>query len=494
MKSWIAVCFFVTCLTTSAADRKALDETIRMLSKEQAQLKYDAKEIPACVLQGLGRWTQTRFIIINWNESFPPVEDIRHTGDGQYRMLFFAKLSPDKTLLCFQNNTGIGAAYHGLVFVGQNKTCDVMYQFTFAGPVWSMEDLRSAIIENTRYQLERDRETGERQGGAETSKRRNPESTSSPKVAVAPRKQSISKEGVWRARLLDAAAIRIRHLNPMVMTYSVVRPQDIRQIWNEETSFSRGSSQFQQLNAIFRTISLAPATEADARSGDFRYWISGFDANGKQSVEVFVDGSIDYVVAGANVLSLERQEKMRRMLRSLVWEKRAQNQLARHDGTKPQSVRQSDYLSPSKQKRLTRSANTGDSAAALVLADYYAAVDKKPGVREHFLKLAVRSGSKTAYDALIAFYVQPGGIFRPHKALALRRDRFRRYASAPNIDDKTWAYQSALKFKHSTEADDAPQRRELLRIAAALGSRKAAQEIAESAQERVSRVSVSESN
>jgi len=172
----------------------------------------------------------------------------------------------------------------------------------------------------------------------------------------------------------------------------------------------------------------------------------------------------------------------------------AQNQLAGRDGTKPRSLRQLDYLSPSKQKCLTKSANAGDSAAALVLADHYALVDKKPGAREHFLQLAVRSGSKTAYDALIAFYVQPGGILRSHEALALRRDRFRRYASASNIDDKTWAYQSSLKFKHSTDANDAPRRRELLRIAAALGSRKAAQEIAESAQERVSRVSVSESN
>jgi hypothetical protein len=156
--------------SAGAADRKALDETVRMLSKEQAQLKYDVKEIPACVLQGLGRWTQTRFVIINWNQSFPPVEDISHTGDGQYRMLFFARLSPDKTLLCFQNNTGVGAAYHGLVFVRQNETCDMMYQFAFAGPVWSMKDLRSAIIENANYQLERDRQAAERQGGTETSR------------------------------------------------------------------------------------------------------------------------------------------------------------------------------------------------------------------------------------------------------------------------------------------------------------------------------------
>jgi hypothetical protein len=157
-------------ISQPTASRKVLDEAIRMLPKEQAQLQYDVKEIPACVLQGLGRWTQTRFVIINWNQSFPPVEDISHTGDGQYRMLFFARLSPDKTLLCFQNNTGVGAAYHGLVFVRQNEACDMMHEFAFAGPVWSMKDLRSAVIENAKYQLERDRLTDERQGRTETSR------------------------------------------------------------------------------------------------------------------------------------------------------------------------------------------------------------------------------------------------------------------------------------------------------------------------------------
>jgi hypothetical protein len=170
MKSWITACLFFASLTTWAADRTALDEAIRMLSKEQPQLKYDVKEIPACVLQGLGRWTQTRFVIINWNQSFPPVEDISHTGDGQYRMLFFARLSPDKTLLCFQNNTGVGAAYNGLVFVRQNETCEILYQFVFDGPVWSIKDLRSAIIESAKYQLERDRHADEKHGGTEASR------------------------------------------------------------------------------------------------------------------------------------------------------------------------------------------------------------------------------------------------------------------------------------------------------------------------------------
>lgn len=173
-------------------------------------------------------------------------------------------------------------------------------------------------------------------------------------------------QDAWRARLANAAVIRIRHLNALVMTYSVVRPQDIKQIWDEETSFSRGTSQFQQLNAIFSKISLTPAIEADARSGDFRYWISGFDVKGKLCVEVFIDGSIDYVLAGSKVLTLERQETMRRMLRSLAWEKRVQKQLAGRHGTKPRSFRHGDHQSPSKQKRVIHSAYPGNSAAALV--------------------------------------------------------------------------------------------------------------------------------
>jgi hypothetical protein len=122
------------------------------------------------------------------------------------------------------------------------------------------------------------------------------------------------------------------------MTYSVVRPQDLKQIWDEDLAFSRGTSQFQQFNAILGNISFTPVNK-DARSQDFRYWISGFDVNGRQSVEVFMDGSIDHVIAGSNVLALERQEKMRRLLRSLVWQKRAQSELAVRYEKKPRSVR-----------------------------------------------------------------------------------------------------------------------------------------------------------
>jgi hypothetical protein len=147
-----------------------------------------------------------------------------------------------------------------------------------------------------------------------------------------------AKQDTWRARLSNAAVIRIRHLNALVMTYSVVRPQDLKQIWDEDLAFSRGTSQFQQFNAILGNISFTPVNK-DARSQDFRYWISGFDVNGRQSVEVFMDGSIDHVIAGSNVLALERQEKMRRLLRSLVWQKRAQSELAVRYEKKPRSVR-----------------------------------------------------------------------------------------------------------------------------------------------------------
>lgn len=160
MNAWIATiaCLFYSTCTALAANQSEVDEASRMLLKQQhVQLRYDAKKLTSCVSQGLRRWTQRRLVVINWNQSFPPVRDIAHTGDAQYRMLFFAKLSRDTTLLCFQNNTGIGAAYHALFFLERNRACDVKYQFSFAGPVWSLNALRAAIIENAQYEQGRNR-------------------------------------------------------------------------------------------------------------------------------------------------------------------------------------------------------------------------------------------------------------------------------------------------------------------------------------------------
>lgn len=110
MKPCIAgavLCVFMGSSLVSASTKNALNEVTQLLSKQRAQLKYDVREITPCIRQGLGHWTQTRFVIVNWKKPFPVIKDVTHTGDAQYRLLFFAKLTPEMSLLCVQNNTGM---------------------------------------------------------------------------------------------------------------------------------------------------------------------------------------------------------------------------------------------------------------------------------------------------------------------------------------------------------------------------------------------------
>jgi hypothetical protein len=79
----------------------------------------------------------------------------------------------------------------------------------------------------------------------------------------------------------------------------------------------------------------------------------------------------------------------------------------------PATFRDSENLSDRKTKALTHTAYSGDGAAALTLARYYWLIKGDPLLSERYFILAARSGSQRGCDALIAFYVEPGGVFRP---------------------------------------------------------------------------------
>jgi hypothetical protein len=79
------------------------------------------------------------------------------------------------------------------------------------------------------------------------------------------------------------------------------------------------------------------------------------------------------------------------------------------------SFRDYEDLSPRKVERLTQSAYMGDAEAALSLARYYWIVKRNMSLTERFFTLAAGGGSKRACDALVAFYVTPGGRFDPVK-------------------------------------------------------------------------------
>lgn len=160
MKFFLFIGFYIGlgCSTALPATQDSVHQLLRALPHEPVELRRSVNEIPPCVLLALRRWMQRPFILINWNESFPPLTDIRHAGDGQFRLLFFSRLSPSSTLLCFQDNGGIGRSYRAFLFSKRDGRCVVKHEASFAGPVWSIKELRVAIIENLRYQMERDRE------------------------------------------------------------------------------------------------------------------------------------------------------------------------------------------------------------------------------------------------------------------------------------------------------------------------------------------------
>ena len=109
-------------VTASAAfcsgERGSREYALAAISHEGIKLQHDSEKISPCVLRAQRQWMQRPFIMVNSGQSFPPVTDIRHTGDGQFRLVFFSELSPETTLLCFEDNASLGRSYRAFLFSG----------------------------------------------------------------------------------------------------------------------------------------------------------------------------------------------------------------------------------------------------------------------------------------------------------------------------------------------------------------------------------------
>src|SRR5437588_516251 len=111
----LRITVFIGVIVTSSvgfcADQPSVDYALGELSRKNLKLLHNTRQIPACGLSALRKWVQIPFVMVDWGQSFPPVTDIRHTGDLQFRLLFFSKLSPQTNLLCLEENASIGRAY-----------------------------------------------------------------------------------------------------------------------------------------------------------------------------------------------------------------------------------------------------------------------------------------------------------------------------------------------------------------------------------------------
>jgi hypothetical protein len=137
-------------LTSSGAladEQSNVKRAVSDLSRDGLELRHRAKEIPACTLQALRRWMQRPFAIVDSSQSFPPVTEISHTGDGRFRLFFFSELSPETTLICFEDNASLGISNRAFFFSKRGKECVVKYEFALRRPVRSIKEVRAAIIE-----------------------------------------------------------------------------------------------------------------------------------------------------------------------------------------------------------------------------------------------------------------------------------------------------------------------------------------------------------
>jgi hypothetical protein len=140
----------LSCFGAIAGQQSAIERAVRELSHDGLELRHRAKEIPACIRQALRRWMHRPFAIVNSDELFPPVTDIRHSGDGRFRLSFFSELSPETTLVCFEDNASLGISNRAFFFSKRGNECVVKYQFALKRPVRSIKEARAAIIESVK--------------------------------------------------------------------------------------------------------------------------------------------------------------------------------------------------------------------------------------------------------------------------------------------------------------------------------------------------------
>jgi hypothetical protein len=152
MKRFGAILLILVLMSSGviADEQSSVKRAVTELSRDGLELRRSAKEIPACVLQALRRWMHRPFAIVNSDESFPPVTDIRHSGDGRFRLFFFSELSPETTLVCFEDDASLGISQRAFFFSKRGNECVVKYQFALRRPVRSIKEVRAAIIESVK--------------------------------------------------------------------------------------------------------------------------------------------------------------------------------------------------------------------------------------------------------------------------------------------------------------------------------------------------------
>jgi hypothetical protein len=122
-----------------ADEKSSVKSAVTELSRDGLELRHSAKEIPACILRALRRWMHRPFAIVNLDESFPPVTDIRHSGDGRFRLFFFSELSPGTTLVCFEDDASLGVSQRAFFFSRRGNECVLKDQFALKRPVRSIK-------------------------------------------------------------------------------------------------------------------------------------------------------------------------------------------------------------------------------------------------------------------------------------------------------------------------------------------------------------------
>jgi hypothetical protein len=152
MRIFVAILSILTLMSSAAVagEQSNVKRAVNELSRGDLELRRSAKEIPACILQALRRWMHVPFVIVDSDKSFPPVTSIRHAGDGRFRLFFFSELSPETTLVCFEDNASLGVSNRAFFFSKRGNECVVKYQFALRRPVRSIEEVRTAIIESVK--------------------------------------------------------------------------------------------------------------------------------------------------------------------------------------------------------------------------------------------------------------------------------------------------------------------------------------------------------
>lgn len=150
---WLCSLAFIA--SSVASERQPIHDAVAELDSRSLILQRKSADIPPCVLRGLRRVVKVPFTFVDWNHALPKVAGIARSGDGQFRLLFFTRISPTHTLLCFEDNASIGVTYRAMFFRERDGKCTIRQQHFFGKPVHSIPELIAAIRETEKGGFEK---------------------------------------------------------------------------------------------------------------------------------------------------------------------------------------------------------------------------------------------------------------------------------------------------------------------------------------------------